>query len=113
MEITTQTAEKMPPVILQIRQKIQDEYIKLRNIETYTPDPISEQFISLYTFLCYAFGQEVTNENVHNAWMIIINDINHKSMQPYGFLDAETQEKDTPYTEMIKKVARDLKVLNS
>ncbi len=61
-----------------------------------------------YAVLLLAKGQEVTREDVHNAWVawMIGKGENHESMVPFAELPPETQAEDSPFMVAIRTVAR-------
>ena len=58
--------------------------------------------------LLLAKGQEVTREDVHNAWVawMLERGETHESMVPFAELSAETQAEDSPYMVAVRTVAR-------
>jgi len=62
----------------------------------------------IYAVLALSVGEDVTGEDVHNAWAawISIQRKNHQALQPYEELSAEEQERDEPFRVAIQEVAR-------
>lgn len=62
----------------------------------------------LYTLLALVKGEDVTLEDVHDAWSVWRNETNpnHKSLVPFNELIPEIQELDRPYAEAIVKAAK-------
>jgi hypothetical protein len=61
----------------------------------------------LYAVLLLAKGGEVTAQDVHNAWAAWMQERSphHRSIKPFGKLDARTQESDEPFAQAIRSVA--------
>lgn len=61
-----------------------------------------------YAVLALTVGEEVTRENVHDAWSAwkALGDGDHRSLRPFSELSPETQEEDEPYLRAIRSVAR-------
>ena len=59
--------------------------------------------------LLLAKGEEVTREDVHNAWVAWMLDKGeaHESMVPFAELSAETQAEDSPFMAAVRAVARE------
>ena len=64
----------------------------------------------LYAVLLLAKGEDVTREDVHNAWVawMEFNGEEHKSMVPFTELPPDTQAEDSPFVIAIRSVARKL-----
>jgi len=60
-----------------------------------------------YAVLLLAKGQEVTREDVHNAWVawMLEKGETHESMVPFAELSAETQAEDSPFMVAVRTVA--------
>jgi hypothetical protein len=71
------------------------------------PDDTSSLFRT-YAVLLLARGEEVTRENVHNAWVAWMLDRgeSHESMVPFAMLPAKTKEEDSPFVVAIRTIAR-------
>lgn len=65
----------------------------------------------LYALLALTRGEDVTLEDVHDAWATWMSQWNpgHESIRPFRELDEQVQLEDTPYAEAIKAVARGLR----
>nr|WP_210742452.1 hypothetical protein [Mycolicibacterium septicum] len=63
----------------------------------------------IYAVLLLAKGLQVTTEDVHNAWVAWMSEIDptHASLIPFGDLDASTAADDEPYVVAIKSVVAD------
>jgi hypothetical protein len=64
-----------------------------------------------YAVLLLAKGEEVTAEDVHNAWAAWASDHDPESrnLLPFKELSIRSQRKDDPYVEAIHKVAKRLR----
>lgn len=58
--------------------------------------------------LCRIKGAETTNSDVHDIWSVWATMYvpEHKCLQPYEMLAPEDQEKDTPFSEAVRTVAK-------
>ena len=75
-----------------------------------------ENLVRLYALLALVKGDNVTLEDVHDAWAMDMNfkeknppycyGHDHKSIVPFDQLSVETQERDREYVEAIKEVAK-------
>lgn len=70
----------------------------------------------VYALLVLVKGEEVTLEDVHDAWSVNINKTwdfeqygNHRSLIPFNQLSKEVQDKDQNYVDAIKNVAKIIK----
>jgi hypothetical protein len=72
------------------------------------PDEDTSSLFRIYAVLLMAKGQEVTREDVHNAWVAWMLDKGetHNSMVLFDDLPAETQAEDSPFVVAIRTVAR-------
>lgn len=75
------------------------------------PDEDTSGLFVAYAVLLLAKGEEVTGEDVHNAWVAWMesNGEEHESMVPFGDLPTETQAQDSPFVQAIRTVARSRK----
>lgn len=101
-------------------QNTKETYIDkaVRLTELYT-DLKGEQLVRYYALLAMVKGDNVTLEDVHDAWAMNMNfktpnppycyGHDHLSIVPFDQLSKETQDRDIEYMEAIKKVARELK----
>ena len=67
----------------------------------------SESLFRAYAVLLLAKGAEVTEEDVHNAWVAWMTDRGerHSSMVPFDQLQPETRAEDSPFVRAIRQVA--------
>jgi len=72
------------------------------------PDEDTSSLFRMYAVLLLAKGEEVTREDVHNAWVAWMLDRGetHESMVPFAELSAETQAEDSPYMIAVRTMAR-------
>ena len=72
------------------------------------PDEDTSSLFRIYAVLLMAKGQEVTCEDVHNAWVAWMLDKgrSHESMIPFATLPAETKDEDSPFVLAIRAIAR-------
>jgi hypothetical protein len=79
--------------------------------EDVLPDQDTSSLFRTYAVLMLAKGEEVTREDVHNAWVAWMLDKGerHESLVPYAKLPAETQAEDSPFMVAVRTVARRLK----
>lgn len=72
----------------------------------------AEPLVMLYALLAKAKGEDVTDIDVHDAWSLwtayVRNNPDHPSNIPFSQLDPSVQDMDKPYTEAIRKVAREV-----
>jgi len=75
------------------------------------PNADTALLFRLYAMLARVKGEAVTAADVHDAWSIWMaeRDPHHRSLKPFGELDAETQRSDEPYVEAIKTAAAQLR----
>jgi hypothetical protein len=76
------------------------------------PDGDTSSLFRVYAVLLLAKGEQVTQADVHNAWVAWMagQDANHESLVPFSDLDTDTQAEDSPYLLAIRSVARSLAV---
>ncbi|WP_329220594.1 hypothetical protein [Streptomyces microflavus] len=67
----------------------------------------SDALFMLYAVLLRSKGVSVTRSDVHDAWSAwaTLTQGSHKSIVPYGDLDASTKEEDEPFVEAIRLAA--------
>jgi hypothetical protein len=84
--------------------------IQERVPRTVLPDDDTGSLFRLYALLALAKGTAVDAADVHNAWAawMLDRDPGHRSIRPFGELDAETQASDEPFVEAIRAVAERL-----
>lgn len=70
------------------------------------PD-LDPNLLDLYALLVYAKGQQVTFEDVHNAWALwtVRCMPGHKLLIPFSELEPDVQGLDEPYVNAIRVVA--------
>ncbi|MGA2009652.1 MAG: hypothetical protein ABSH51_03810 [Solirubrobacteraceae bacterium] len=63
----------------------------------------------IYAVLALAKGEDVTLEDVHDAWSAWMSGLDpaHASLTPFAELSAEVQHADQPYLDAIRAVAHD------
>jgi ferric-dicitrate binding protein FerR (iron transport regulator) len=68
-----------------------------------------DSLFRLYAVLALAKGEEVTPEDVHNAWAAWTqdDDENHSALRPFTELEAAKQALDLPYAEAIRSAVRE------
>lgn len=74
------------------------------------PDEDITSLFLMYAVLLLAKGEEVTREDVHNAWVawMVGKGAEHESLIPFTELPAETKDEDSPFVVAIRDVARGL-----
>nr|WP_153427014.1 hypothetical protein [Streptomyces alkaliphilus] len=74
------------------------------------PPAGSDDLFRLYAVLLKAKGEQVTDEDVHDAWSAWMQSIDdtHKALVPFRELDPDTRAFDTPYADAIRAAARAL-----
>ncbi|MFI9599796.1 hypothetical protein ACIHCX_07925 [Streptomyces sp. NPDC052043] len=72
------------------------------------PPANSDGLFRIYAVLLQAKGEQVTDEDVHNAWSAWIQsvDCTHEALVPFKDLDPKTRAFDAPYAEAIRVAAR-------
>lgn len=75
---------------------------------------VNNNLLNLYSLLVLTKGENVTLEDVHDAWSLDKNRTfpEHKSLIPFKELSYEVQQKDFPYVKAIREVAREIKRKN-
>ena len=77
----------------------------------------SKETVKLYTLLVLIKGENITLEDVHDAWSIMMNfrpcnppylGHEHPSIVPFDQLSYETQQKDKKYADALIKVAKEM-----
>lgn len=71
------------------------------------PSEDTHELFLLYAVLLLAKGEQVTREDVHNAWAawMVMRGDHHESIRPFLELSAETQAEDSPFVLAIRRVA--------
>ncbi|MFI6694656.1 hypothetical protein ACIBLA_23415 [Streptomyces sp. NPDC050433] len=72
------------------------------------PPANSDDLFRIYAVLLQAKGEQVTDEDVHNAWSAWMQSVNsaHHALVPFHDLDRKTRAFDAPYAEAIRAAAR-------
>lgn len=75
----------------------------------YLPD-CDPELIRLYALAAMFCGQEVTNEDVHDAWALFTSARrpDHAYLVPFYELPEEIQELDAPYRDAIRRAAKEV-----
>ncbi|MER5567209.1 DUF7701 domain-containing protein [Streptomyces goshikiensis] len=72
------------------------------------PPEDSAALFRLYAVLLKAKGEQVTDEDVHDAWSAWMQSVDstHPALVPFGELLPETRAFDAPYAQAIRAAAR-------
>ncbi|PWI04625.1 hypothetical protein DIZ27_44210 [Streptomyces sp. NWU339] len=72
------------------------------------PPEDSSALFRIYAVLLKAKGEQVTDEDVHNAWSAWMQSVDstHAALVPFGELPPETRAFDAPYAQAIRAAAR-------
>ncbi|GAA0960531.1 MULTISPECIES: DUF7701 domain-containing protein [Streptomyces violaceusniger group] len=72
------------------------------------PPEDSDDLFRIYAVLLRAKGEQVTEEDVHDAWSAWMQSVNsrHQALVPFQDLDAQTRAFDAPYARAIRTAAR-------
>ncbi|MFD9418801.1 hypothetical protein ACFWC9_29400 [Streptomyces goshikiensis] len=72
------------------------------------PPEDSDDLFRIYAVLLTAKGEQVTDEDVHNAWSAWMQSVDstHAALVPFGELPPETRAFDAPYAQAIRAAAR-------
>lgn len=83
---------------------------KARDALTVELHGLHPKLLDLYALLVHVKGEEVTCEDVHNAWATWQRPVNssHPNMVPFEELAEWDKEKDQVYVDAIKAVAEKL-----
>jgi len=71
-----------------------------------------DKLANIYALLCVTTGINTTNENVHDAWVLWIQETkldHHKSAIPYNQLSKTVQDLDTPFRDAIREISAEIK----
>jgi hypothetical protein len=81
--------------------------IRARLAEGVAPSD-SESLFLIYAVLARAKGEQVTPEDVHDAWVawMAIRGEEHESMVPFDELPSDVRSEDLPFVDAIKAIAR-------
>ncbi|UFQ18357.1 MULTISPECIES: DUF7701 domain-containing protein [Streptomyces] len=73
-----------------------------------TPPEDSDALFRLYAVLLRAKGEQVRDEDVHDAWSAWMQTIDsgHDALVPFEELTPQTRAADAPYAEAIRAAAR-------
>ena len=82
-----------------IRSEVPDELL---------PEGDTNTLFLLYAVLLLAKGEEVTQEDVHNAWSawMTARGEQHEALVPFKELPPSRRAEDGPYVSAIRRVAR-------
>jgi hypothetical protein len=66
-----------------------------------------DDLFRLYALLARVKGEQVTPEDVHDAWALwmLSRERDHSSIRPFAELDSSTRREDLPFVEAIRAVA--------
>lgn len=69
-------------------------------------DPHQLRLFRFYALLALAKGTETTREDVHNAWVawMVEIDVTHTALVPFGELSEDQHRQDDPFLAAIKAV---------
>ncbi len=83
------------------------EHICAEVPNAYLPSGDTNGLFLLYAVLLLAKGEEVTREDVHNAWTawMLLQGRRHEAIVPYRELPQEKQDEDSPFMLAIRHVA--------
>jgi len=73
------------------------------------PREDAQRLYRLYALLVLVRGEQVTAEDVHDAWSVWMTERHsgHRSLVPFVELAQDVRESDQPFVESIRQVARD------
>lgn len=76
--------------------------------ESMRADENNTDLFLIYAVLLLAKGEDVTCEDVHNAWAAwkAIRGEDHDSVRPFGELSEATRDEDSPFVTAIRRVAK-------
>lgn len=74
------------------------------------PKSHAPELYRLYALLGLVKGEQVSLEDVHDAWSVWMLDINpeHPALVPFDNLDEEKREEDRPYQDAIVRAVKGL-----
>ncbi|MFI1155873.1 hypothetical protein [Streptomyces sioyaensis] len=74
------------------------------------PPADSDELFRIYAVLLLAKGEQVSDEDVHNAWSAWMQsvDSSHEALVPFHDLNPQTRAFDEPYTQAIRRAAHRL-----
>ena len=72
------------------------------------PPADSDNLFRIYAVLLRAKGEQVTEEDIHDAWSAWMQSVNsrHQALVPFQDLDAQTRAFDAPYAQAIRAASR-------
>ena len=72
--------------------------------------PLDGRLFLLYALLVVVKGKETTREDVHNAWVVWMLEINedHDALLPFAQLSESQRSQDQPFLDAIHQVATEL-----
>lgn len=72
--------------------------------------PLDERLFLLYALLALVKGKETTLEDVHNAWVVWMLEIDedHHALLPFAQLSESQRSQDQPFLDAIHQVAIDI-----
>ncbi|MER5870298.1 hypothetical protein [Streptomyces sp. NPDC002044] len=75
------------------------------------PPEDSADLFRMYAVLLKAKGEQVADEDVHDAWSAWMQsvDSSHEALVPFQDLTPETRAFDAPYAEAIRRAARQMR----
>lgn len=75
-----------------------------------TPPDDSDSLFRLYAVLARVKGEQCTLEDVHDAWVLWMQERGetHESMVPFADLDPTVQAEDAPFLEAIRAASREI-----
>lgn len=84
------------------------EAIRIKISSDEIPDENTKALFRIYAVLLLAKGEEVTNADVHNAWVAWMCAINpgHESIVPHCHLTEDVAQSDQPYVDAIIATSR-------
>jgi hypothetical protein len=73
-----------------------------------TPPAHCDDLFRIYAVLLRVKGEQVTDEDVHDAWSAWMQSVDsgHKALVPFDDLDVSVQAFDVPYAQAIRAAAR-------
>jgi hypothetical protein len=71
----------------------------------------TQQLLRSYAVLARAKGTAVTPEDIHDAWVAWMAEIepDHEALKPYAALDDQTRREDEPFVAAVRAVAARLR----
>ncbi|WP_149180930.1 hypothetical protein [Streptomyces sp. TRM49041] len=74
------------------------------------PPADSDDLFRMYAVLLKAKGEQVTDEDVHDAWSAWMQSVDstHEALVPFQELDPKTRAFDAPYARAIRAAAKSM-----